>query len=99
MSTLFGSAATSATQSNTLGDLSRDKELANPPEDSVADLAFSSKSNHLAIASWDKKVRIYEISQSGDAEGKALFECEGPVFSCHWSAVCKLCDSGRSEWN
>ena len=86
MSGLFGGNST-ANQANTLGDLSKDVALNNPPEDSISDISFSSQSEHLAVASWDKKVRIYEISASGGSEGKALFEHEGPVLSCHWSKV------------
>jgi len=83
---LFGttSAAQAASQS-ALGDLSKDIALTAPPEDSISDISFSPQSDHLAVASWDKKVRIYEISQSGTSEGKALFEHELPVLSCHWS--------------
>jgi mRNA export factor len=88
MSGLFGSAASATQQNNTLGDLSKDVALSNPPDDSISDIAFSSQSQHLAVASWDKKVRIYEISQSGTSEGKAFFEHEAPVLSCHWSKVC-----------
>jgi mRNA export factor len=87
MSGLFGSAATATQANNTLGDLTKDVQLTNPPEDSISDLAFSPKSQHLAVASWDKKVRIYEITATGATEGKAFFECEAPVLSCHWSSV------------
>jgi mRNA export factor len=90
MSGLFGAANTSANQANTLGDLSKDVPLNNPPEDSVSDISFSPRADHLAVASWDKKVRIYEINASGGSEGKALFEHEGPVLSCHWSPVSYL---------
>lgn len=87
MSGLFGSQSSSTNQANTLGDLSKDVPLNLPPEDSISDLCFSPKSDHLAVASWDNKVRIYEISQSGGSEGKAIFEHEAPVLSCHWSSV------------
>lgn len=87
MSGLFGSAASSTNTANTLGDLSKDVALTAPPEDSISDLNFSSQSSHLAIASWDKKVRIYEISQQGVSTGVAMFEHEAPVLSCHWSPV------------
>jgi mRNA export factor len=86
MSTLFG-AASSASSQNTLGDLSKDVAVTNPPEDSVSDISFSTVSNHLAVASWDKKVRIYEVTPSGGTEGKAYFDHEAPVLSCHWSKV------------
>jgi WD40 repeat protein len=77
----------STSQANTLGDLSKDVALNSPPEDSVSDISFSPQSEHLAVASWDKKVRIYEITQSGGSTGKAFFDHEAPVLSCHWSPV------------
>jgi mRNA export factor len=81
-----------AALSSTLGDLSKDVALSNPPEDSISDIDFSPQSQHLAVASWDKKVRIYEISASGGSEGKAFFDHEGPVLSCHWSKVREVGD-------
>ena len=92
MSGIFSS-TTAAAAANTTGDITKDVALNTPPEDSVSDLSFSPASDHLAIASWDKKVRIYEISSSGQSEGKALFEHEGPVLSCCWSKVCSPCGS------
>ena len=92
MSGIFGNTAsataTAANNNTTTGDITKDVALGSPPEDSISDLSFSPVSDHLAISSWDKKVRIYEISSSGQSEGKALFEHEGPVLSCCWSKVC-----------
>ncbi|KAE8379451.1 WD40-repeat-containing domain protein [Aspergillus bertholletiae] len=85
---LFGSVGTTSTtagQTNTTGDISKDVALNSPPEDSISDLQFSPASEHLAVASWDKKVRIYEINDQGQSEGKALFEHEAPVLSCCWA--------------
>jgi mRNA export factor len=88
MSTLFGSAASTAASTNTTqGDLSKDVQVANPPEDSVSHMKFSPTGDFLSVASWDKKVRIYEIDGSGNTQGKALFEHEGPVLSTCWSPV------------
>ena len=87
---LFGSVGTTSTtagQTNTTGDISKDVALNSPPEDSISDLQFSPASEHLAVASWDKKVRIYEINDQGQSEGKALFEHEAPVLSCCWAPV------------
>ncbi|RYP83842.1 hypothetical protein DL770_005312 [Monosporascus sp. CRB-9-2] len=84
MSGLFGTAAASAT-SNTVGDLSKDVAISNPPDDTASDLAFSSARDFLAVSSWDKKVRIYEISASGQSEGKHLYEHDAPVLSVDWS--------------
>lgn len=76
-----------ASNANNQGDLSKDIELSTPPDDSVSDISFSSQSEHLAVASWDKKVRIYEISATGNSVGKAVYEHEGPVLSVVWSKV------------
>lgn len=86
---LFGAGASSASagQTNTTGDISKDVALNAPPEDGISDLRFSPTSEHLAVASWDKKVRIYEINDQGQSEGKALFEHEAPVLNCCWSPV------------
>ena len=88
MSGLFGTTNTTSTAANsTTGDISKDVALSNPPEDGISDVSFSPQSEHLAVASWDKKVRIYEINAQGGSEGKALFDHEGPVLSCCWSKV------------
>jgi WD40 repeat protein len=94
MSGLFG--ATSTSTANTLGDLSKDIQLNQGPEDSISDLSFSPQSEHLAVSSWDKKVRIYEVNESG-GEGKALFEHEGPVLSCDWSKVRDLFSDPKED--
>ena len=85
MAGLFGSSSSGA--SNTQGDIKNDVPLTSPPEDSISDLSFSSQGNYLAVASWDKKVRIYEVAQNGQSEGKALFEHEAPVLNCCWTPV------------
>ena len=89
MSGLFGSGASSSASAgnSTTGDISKDVALNSPPDDGISDISFSPQSEHLAVASWDKKVRIYEINAQGGSEGKALFEHEGPVLSCCWSKV------------
>ncbi|KAH0550961.1 hypothetical protein GP486_007674, partial [Trichoglossum hirsutum] len=83
MAGLFGAgpAAAAGAANNTQGDISHDIALVSPPEDSISDICFSPQSDHLAVASWDKKVRIYEINSQGGSEGKALFEHEAPVLS------------------
>lgn len=88
MSNLFGGSSTPAANSasnTTQGDLTKDVQVQNPPEDSISALRFSPQSDHLAVSSWDKKVRIYEISNTGDSKGVALFEHEGPALNCCWS--------------
>jgi len=68
---------------------SADVMLDNPPEDSISHLAFSPVSNHLAVSSWDSKVRIYEVDPiTGKNGGKSMFGFDGPVLSTAWSDVC-----------
>lgn len=92
MSGLFGSAA-SAAPTNTVGDLKSDVALSDPPTDSISDLAFSPAPNgpdFLAVSSWDNKVRIYEIAQNGQSQGRHAYEHSQPVLSVDWSKVRNL---------
>ncbi|OLN87101.1 Nucleoporin GLE2 [Colletotrichum chlorophyti] len=113
MSGLFGSAASSSSTSNTVGDLKQDVALNNPPEDSISDLAFSPAQNQtsdfLAVASWDKKVRIYEIAPNGQSEGRHAYDHDAPVLNCDFSKdgtkvlsggadkAVKACDLGSQQ--
>lgn len=93
MSGLFGSAATTAASSSgsqTQGDLKGDVALNNPPTDTISGLAFSpgqNASDFLAISSWDQKVRIYEIAQNGQSEGRHAYDHGKPVFDVDFSKV------------
>ncbi|KAA8912803.1 hypothetical protein TRICI_003346 [Trichomonascus ciferrii] len=78
----FGSS--SGTTTNSEINVSNDRVLNSPPEDSVSDLAFSPQAEFLSVASWDKKVRIYELTATGDSQGRALYEHEAPVLSTRW---------------
>jgi mRNA export factor len=94
MAGLFGSAQSSSSATNpTQGDLSKDVMIAQPPEDSISDLRWSPQSDHLSVASWDKKVRIYEIDASGQSKGVAVFDHEGPALNTCWSPV-----GEKKEW-
>jgi mRNA export factor len=85
---LFGSAAsTSSTATNTTGDISKDVTLSQPPDDSVSDLSFSPTADYLAVASWDSKLRIYEVNEQGQSQGKAEIPFDKSVLSCSWSHV------------
>jgi WD40 repeat protein len=72
---------------STIGQTAGDIQLANGPDDSISDLSWSPASKHLAVASWDGKVGIYDITGKGSGQGKAIFEFNGPAFSCNWSKV------------
>jgi mRNA export factor len=92
MSSLFGGAATSsAATSNTTGDLNKDVALSSPPEDTISSLSFSpattQQNDFLAVSSWDKKVRIYEITQTGQSEGRHAYGHEAPILDCDFYKV------------
>lgn len=80
---LFGNTQAVATNT-TNADLAKDIEVQQPPEDSISSLSFSPVAELLAVSSWDKKVRIYEVQNSGQTAGKALYEHEGPVLYTSW---------------
>nr|POE85440.1 nucleoporin gle2 [Quercus suber] len=84
---LNSSSSASSSANTAQGDLSKDVQVAQPPEDSISDLAFSSKADYLSVASWDKKVRIYEVLANGESAGRATIEHEGPVLGTCWSNV------------
>jgi mRNA export factor len=89
MAGLFGSSSSSST-TNTLGELKNDVALENPPTDSISDLSFSPAPNgpdFLAVSSWDNKVRIYEIAQNGQSQGKHMYEHSQPVLNVDFSRV------------
>lgn len=95
---LFGSSAAATTATNPAqGDTSKDVAVKDPPEDSISDIRFSPVAEYLAVASWDKKVRIYEIDQQGQSKGLAFFEHQGPVLNCAWSKVSTIVLIGYSR--
>lgn len=90
MSGLFSSAAASSAATTTVGDLKSDVPLSDPPGDGISDLAFSPAPNgpdFLAVASWDNKVRIYEIAPNGQSQGRHAYEHTQPVLNCDFSKV------------
>jgi mRNA export factor len=98
MSTLFGTTAASAAASagSTVVDLTQDLEVPQGPEDSISDIAFSPVAEILSVASWDNKIRIYEIGQGG-ANGKAMYEHTAPVLSTHFSKDGTKLASGSAD--
>ncbi|TRX93363.1 hypothetical protein FHL15_005638 [Xylaria flabelliformis] len=82
---LFGAAATTSTAGSTIGDLKNDVAIASPPDDTVTDLTFSPTADILAVSSWDKKVRIYQIASNGASEGKHIYEHDDVVFNVDFS--------------
>jgi WD40 repeat protein len=87
----FSTNNTSTAAANSVGDLKQDVQINNPPEDSISDLAFNPNpadaKDFLAVSSWDKKVRIYEIQPSGQGEGRHAYDHNAPVFSVDFHKV------------
>lgn len=88
MSGLFGTTTSQTATSNAVGDLKGDVALSDPPTDSISDLAFSPAQNtpdFLAVSSWDNKVRIYEIAQNGQSQGRHQYGHDQPVLNVDFS--------------
>lgn len=87
MSTLFGQSG-SAAPASTTGDISKDIEVPQNllPTDSISALAWSSKNDFLAVAAWDKAVRIYDVS-GGNVTGKWSIPCTEVPLCVAWSPV------------
>lgn len=85
---LFGASSSASANTTAQGDLARDQPLNNPPEDSISEISFSPAQDHLAVASWDKKVRLYEVNSDGTNKGLTMWEHEGPALSVAFSQVC-----------
>lgn len=86
MSFLVRNSNNSINNTNTDQELANDITINNPPEDLISSISFSKQQDLLAVASWDRKVRIYEIDpNTGNNQGRALFEHDGPVLSANWS--------------
>lgn len=84
----FFNKSTTATSTTvaTEADLSNDIIVQNPPEDSISDISFSPQAEFFSASSWDKKVRIYEVSANGSTEGRAMYEHDAPVLSTRWTS-------------
>ncbi|OCH95461.1 Poly(A)+ RNA export protein [Obba rivulosa] len=80
----FNSAASSSSVANP-APADKDIEVNDPPTDSISSLSFSSQADYLAVGSWDNNVRIYEVGQSGQTQGKAMYGHQGPVLSVCWN--------------
>jgi mRNA export factor len=66
---------------------SPDVALPADAEDTISCVSWSPTANHLAAASWDKKVRIYDVAPNGSANGIAMLKADGPILSCDWAKV------------
>lgn len=65
----------------------KDIEVPNLPSDSTSALAWSPNADLLAVASWSNQVRIYQVNDQGQAQGKAEYTHEAPALCVQWSKV------------
>ncbi|KAI0541501.1 WD40-repeat-containing domain protein [Xylaria digitata] len=79
------------------GSSLNDVELPSDGEDTIQSISWSPVTNHLAAASWDSKVRIYDVARSGSARGVSTLIAEGPVFSCDWAKDGKKVIAGGAD--
>ncbi|CAJ2506282.1 Uu.00g004120.m01.CDS01 [Anthostomella pinea] len=68
-----------------MGSLLKDVTLPADAEDTISSVSWSPVANHLAAASWDGKVRVYDVAANGSARGAAVLSVDGPVFDCDWA--------------
>lgn len=55
--------------------------------DTISSVSWSPTANHLAVASWDGKVRIYDVAPDPSARAAAMLSVDSPVLSCDWAKV------------
>lgn len=64
-----------------------DVALPSDADDTISSVSWSPVTNHLAAASWDGVVRVYDVAQNGTARGIAMLKADGPLLSCDWAKV------------
>ena len=66
-------------------------EVSNLPSDTISSLAWSPVANHLAVGSWDKTLRVFDVQVTGTASNnvnatpRSLFTLETPVMCCNFA--------------
>ncbi|KAG8933122.1 hypothetical protein FRC03_008500 [Tulasnella sp. 419] len=82
----LGNSSSANASSTVNNDPNNDALLSDPPPDSISGLSFSPTGDFLAVSSWDGSVRMYEISATtGQSQGKAMYNHEGPALDVCWS--------------
>ncbi|KAI1106929.1 WD40 repeat-like protein [Jackrogersella minutella] len=72
--------------------------LPNDAEDTISSVSWSPIANHLTAASWDGKVRIYDVNTStGAARGAAMLAAEGPILDCDWAKDGSMVVAGGAD--
>ncbi|KAK8113226.1 WD40 repeat-like protein [Apiospora sp. TS-2023a] len=62
-----------------------DKVLPADAMDTISSVSWSPVANHLAAASWDGKVRIYDVAPGLSARAAAMLSVDSPLLSCDWA--------------
>jgi len=92
---LFGGGGAAAGQikdPNTNGSV----VVPSPPNDGISKVAWSPTANILAASSWDKSVRIWEVTQNG-INPKLAYNHEAPVLCCGFSKDGQRVVSGGAD--
>ncbi len=67
----------------------KDTEVPSPPNDGISWMAWSSKALHLAAASWDNQVRVWDVQMQSlttlRVNPVAAASGEAPLLTCCWS--------------
>lgn len=76
-----------------LSSVAQDITLPSHAQDTISAVSWSPVANHLAAASWDGKVRVYDLSTSNvgnsyaRAAAVATLSADGPLLDCAWAQV------------
>ncbi|ORY69689.1 WD repeat domain-containing protein [Pseudomassariella vexata] len=76
---------------------SKDLALPADAEDTISAVSWSPAANHLAAASWDGKMRVYDVAADGTGRGVAMLTAGGPVLSCDWAKDGSMALAGGAD--
>ncbi|TFK75073.1 WD40 repeat-like protein [Pluteus cervinus] len=93
----FSSTTPTVVAPSTSATSEKDMEVSEPPTDSISSLAFSPQADYLAVGSWDNSVRIYEVQSTGQTQGKAMYQHQGPALSVCWNKEGNKVFSGGAD--
>ncbi|KAI1094751.1 WD40 repeat-like protein [Rostrohypoxylon terebratum] len=89
--------SSSSISSNVVGDLSTEVAVPADALDTISSVSWSPASDHLAAASWDGNVRIYNVTTTGVATGVAMLAVNSPIFDCDWAKDGTIVAAGGAD--